>query len=164
MAPEPNRSDRLPPEEMWPDRTLERAGLRNGDTINVAEELLRPHLQTGGADRLAVIKSCHVDLTFLYSKEIKVGLIITGQTIAGRIHPQVSSSESAGDWGAQRPAINRVSQRLPTSSMTLSAPAADKWRKHAWQIDPLLPSLETVIRRVDAHAVAKPVELVGTTD
>jgi len=43
----------------------------------------------------------------------------------------------------------RVSQSLPTSSMTLSAPAADKWRKHAWQLDPILPRVETIVERVN---------------
>lgn len=54
MPDEPSAM-RLPPEELWPERTLERAGLRYGQTLNLAEELLRPHLQAGGADRLAVI-------------------------------------------------------------------------------------------------------------
>ena len=44
----------------------------------------------------------------------------------------------------------RVAQSLPPSSMTLSAPAADKWRKHASQLEPLLPALEPVIRQVES--------------
>jgi hypothetical protein len=43
-----------------------------------------------------------------------------------------------------------VAQSLPHSSMTLSAPAADKWRKHAGQLAPLLPALEPLIRQVEA--------------
>lgn len=44
----------------------------------------------------------------------------------------------------------RVAQKLPISSMTLSLPAADKWRQHASQIVPLLSGLEAVTQRVAA--------------
>lgn len=47
----------------------------------------------------------------------------------------------------------RVAQALPPSSMTLTAPKADKWRKHARQLEPLLPGLETLIKQVEALAV-----------
>ena len=47
----------------------------------------------------------------------------------------------------------RVSQSLPTSSMTLSAPDTEKWRKHGWQLDPLLPGLDPIIRRVETIRV-----------
>ncbi len=53
--PTDNVINRLPPPELWPDRTLERAGLRYGETLNVADELLRPHLEAGRTDRPAVI-------------------------------------------------------------------------------------------------------------
>ncbi len=48
----------------------------------------------------------------------------------------------------------RVSQALPISSMTVSAPAADKWRKNAHQLEPLLPGLVPMIRRVEALETA----------
>ena len=51
----PESTSRLPPRELWPERTLEHASLRYGETLNLAEELLRPPLQSGGADRPAVI-------------------------------------------------------------------------------------------------------------
>lgn len=59
----------------------------------------------------------------------------------------------------------RVAQALPPSRMTLSAPAADKWRKHAGQIAPLLPGLEPMIRQVAAlavEAVVKPGAQAGS--
>ena len=51
-------------------------------------------------------------------------------------------------WDAQ--IEQRVSQSLPASSMTISAPEAQKWRKNGWQIEPLLPKLESIIQRVEA--------------
>lgn len=44
----------------------------------------------------------------------------------------------------------RVSQALPLSGMTVSAPSAEKWRKNAAQIEPLLPGVAGVVRQVDA--------------
>lgn len=51
-------------------------------------------------------------------------------------------------WDAE--VEQRLSQTLPLSSMTVSAPSAEKWRKNAAQIEPLLPGLEAVVRQVDA--------------
>lgn len=43
-----------------------------------------------------------------------------------------------------------MSQSLPVSSMTLSTPSADKWRKNKLQLASILPSLEPVIKQVEA--------------
>lgn len=51
-------------------------------------------------------------------------------------------------WDAE--VEQRVSQALPLSGMTVSAPSAEKWRKNAAQIEPLLSEAESVVRRVDA--------------
>lgn len=41
-----------------------------------------------------------------------------------------------------------VSQSLPLTHVTLSAPSADKWRKQEEEIAPVLSSLEPIVRRV----------------
>jgi hypothetical protein len=42
-----------------------------------------------------------------------------------------------------------VSGNLPISSMALSTPSPEKWRKNEWQIAPILPSLKMVMKRVE---------------
>ncbi len=43
-----------------------------------------------------------------------------------------------------------VSHSLPASSMTLSEPSAEKWRKNSWQLEPLLAGLQPIVQRVSA--------------
>lgn len=49
-------------------------------------------------------------------------------------------------WDAHIEAM--VAQPLPVSSKTLSAPGADKWRKHAWLLTPMLPMITPVMERI----------------
>ncbi|MFA6228979.1 MAG: sulfotransferase [Rhodanobacter sp.] len=45
-----------------------------------------------------------------------------------------------------------VAAELPLSRFTVSTPAADKWRRHAALIEPLLPSLQVTIERAERFA------------
>lgn len=57
-------------------------------------------------------------------------------------------SDFAGlSWDAQ--IEQRVSQALPVSRMTLSAPAADKWRKNEQELATVLPALEPLVSLVE---------------
>jgi hypothetical protein len=41
-----------------------------------------------------------------------------------------------------------VSRALPVSRMTLSAPAPEKWRKHAAELELVMPSVELVVQQI----------------
>jgi hypothetical protein len=57
-------------------------------------------------------------------------------------------SDFAGlSWDAQ--IEQRVSQSLPVSRMTLSAPASDKWRKNEQELATVLPALEALVSLVE---------------
>ena len=55
---------------------------------------------------------------------------------------------TALDW-------DEPSLALRLSKYTVSAPAADKWRRHAAEIEAVLPSLAEQIARVERFAVAR---------
>jgi hypothetical protein len=50
-------------------------------------------------------------------------------------------------WDA--PIEQLLSQSLPLSHMTLSAPSPDKWRKNAWEIATVLPTVEPIVSKVE---------------
>jgi hypothetical protein len=47
-----------------------------------------------------------------------------------------------------------VSQALPVSRVTLSAPAPDKWRKHAAALATVLPGVESIVSQVARREIA----------
>jgi len=65
-------------------------------------------------------------------------------------HPaaEISRLSDAFDFEWDRP----FDGELPLSRFTVSAPAADKWRRHAALIEPLLPSLQATIDRAERFA------------
>ncbi|MEK7990020.1 MAG: sulfotransferase [Thiotrichaceae bacterium] len=48
-----------------------------------------------------------------------------------------------------------LSKGLSVSKMALSAPSPDKWRKHSYELDMVLPELETFARRVEIELCQK---------
>jgi hypothetical protein len=53
------------------------------------------------------------------------------------------------DFGWDQHIAHTVSQPLPLSPMTVSAPAQDKWRRHAWQLERLQSGLAHVVSSVE---------------
>lgn len=55
------------------------------------------------------------------------------------------------DWGWDEVIEQHVSDTLPVSSMTLSTPNPEKWRKHADELELVLPGLLPLVRRAETE-------------
>ncbi len=70
--------------------------------------------------------------------------------------PQVIQNISKFAGLTWHPEIDQIlSKDLTVSKMALSAPSPDKWRKHTYELDRVLPELKSFVRRVEMELCQK---------